>query len=56
MTILEFREHGGVEHFEISDGKRGWVKMFMLSVIGYGYFLESPILGQLLHPNIVIVQ
>jgi len=35
LMILEFRGHG-VEHFGISKGKGGG--MFMLPVVGYGYF------------------
>ena len=40
-----------IEHFGISKG-RGGVKMFMPLVVGYGYFLESPI-GTLLHAMIL---
>ena len=29
-------------HFGISEGKGGWVKMWKLSVVVYGYFLELP--------------
>ena len=33
----------GIEHFRISEGKGVGVRMFMPLVVGYGYFLESPI-------------
>ena len=37
---MEFGRHwGGGEHFGISKCKG--VKMFMLPLVGYGYFLES---------------
>ena len=41
LAILEFRGHGGNEHFGISAGK-GVVKILMPPVVGYGYFQESP--------------
>ena len=45
LEIADWNLEGmGVEQFRISDGKGvrgGGVKMFMLSVVGYGYFLES---------------
>ena len=47
LTILEFRGHGGNEDFRISEGKRG-VKILMPPVVGYGYFLESPIHDRML--------
>ena len=34
---------GGVTHFGISEGKGGF-KIWKPSVVGYGYFLELPIL------------
>ena len=50
---MAFRGHGGVMHFGISEGMWGggggeWVKIWKLSVGGYGYFLESPILKLLM--------
>ena len=56
--IRKFQTEGGVnnfgiwrawevEHFGISEGKGGGVKMFMPSVEGYGYFLESLIQKQI---------
>ena len=42
LAILEFGGQGGDEHFGISEGKGGGVKMLMPPVVGYGYFLESP--------------
>jgi len=41
LTILEFRGQVGVEHSGISKA-RG-VKLFMPTMVGYGYFLETPI-------------
>ena len=35
---------GGVMHFGISEGKGGGVKTWKLSMVGYGYFLELPII------------
>ena len=52
LTILEFGGHGGLIILEFLKA-RGWVKMFMLPLIGYGYFLESPNNSTLLIPNIV---
>ena len=43
LAILEFRGQGGNEHFGISEGKGGGVKILMPTVVGCGYFLESPI-------------
>ena len=43
LAILEFGGQRGDEHFGISEGKEGGgVKMLMPTVVGYGYFLESP--------------
>ena len=39
---------GGVTHFGISEGKGG-VKTWKQSVVGYGYFLELPIVQSLGH-------
>ena len=40
MIILELQEDkGAVEPFGISKGKGG-IKMFLLPMVGYGYFLE----------------
>ena len=39
---MEFGGQGGDNHFGISEGKGGGVKMLMPPVVGYGYFLESP--------------
>ena len=42
--ILEFQRHGGGEHFLEFLKARGGGKMLMLPMVGYGYFLESPII------------
>jgi len=41
LMILEFRGHGGYSILE--SPKASGVKMLMPPVVGYGYFLESPI-------------
>ena len=41
--FMEIRRHRGVEHFGISEGRGG--KISMPPVVWYGYFLESPIVG-----------
>jgi len=42
LAILEFGGQGGDKYFGISEGKEGF-KILMPPVVGYGYFLESPI-------------
>ena len=37
----------GVEHFGISKAREGGCKMSTPHVVGYGYFLESPIMPYL---------
>ena len=53
---MEFWGHEGITHFEISKGQgQGWggvVKIRKLSVVWYGYFLESAILTQAWGENI----
>ena len=44
LAILEFGGQGGDKHFGISEGRGGGVKILMPPVVGYGYFLESPIM------------
>ena len=54
---MEFCGHGEglVTHFGISEGKGG-VKTWKPSVVGYGYFLELPIVSfaQVYKPFIIL--
>ena len=47
--ISEFGGHWGRAfwNFQRQVGRGGGVKMFMLPMVEYGYFLESPSLGHL---------
>ena len=43
--IMEFQGHGGIKHFGNSEGKGGIKGGWKLSMVWYGYFLESPIVN-----------
>ena len=51
LAILEFGGHGGMSILE-SLGARGGVKILMPPVVGYGYFLESPIVINMVFGNL----
>ena len=43
--IMEFQGHGGIKHFGNSEGEGGIKGGWKLSMVWYGYFLESPIVN-----------